>query len=388
VSAEIASKPSRNQKRDKGKSSLRRRTDSKITEEVLAICASASGRLHRVTADPWCYEANARQTSAITRATHSGDDNPLWCDPDSPRNPNLAASSRCRAPVLDSRSVSGYVGGARRPRQVVVARRLRCSWHRTPVKRTDVIRPRQAEGWSSIRRALRGVRSADLYHVDFFNQQGDLVAEADYAGASERARFTQQGAGYQITRGSRPARRAIYSEQGTGRGPTTLYCRGRRFRSRSANGRTSPRVSAARHVQGGVERSRVHRLCAGLGRPLNPRQQVAEAEGMPIGGLAIPKRCGITDVPSALHWGKDVRRFESARRRLEEGKERCSWLDHHITNGSRRWTAVAPATWQDPPAPSEGDMAVISRARFKRQIRRENGRHLVRDRAGKPTTRT
>ena len=200
-------------------------------------CASASACKIGVTAEPWCYEATRDN---IRHYAHGiGDDNPLWCVPE------YAAKTKFGDVIAlpsflfaTSRIISGYVGGL--PGIHAMWSGSDWNWHKT-VHRNDEI---TTEAWlkdmivHDTKFAGRAVQQ--IYHVDFFNQKGELVAEADsWCFRTERDHAREQGTKYQEVKAREPRR---YSRGGAGRRLQAL-CRGEDPRQpRRATGRTSPRA--------------------------------------------------------------------------------------------------------------------------------------------------
>src|SRR3954451_19821315 len=180
----------------------------KITEEGLDDLRKRVGISIGVTAEPWCYEATRDN---IRHYAHGiGDDNPLWCDPD-----YAAKSSHGGIIALPSflfstsRIVSGYVGGM--PGVHAMWSGADWTWHK-PVRRNDVIST-EAHLKDLVEHQTRfaGRAVQQTYHVDFFNQQGDLVAEADsWCFRTERDHAREQGTKYSDVRARAPR---VYSEQ-------------------------------------------------------------------------------------------------------------------------------------------------------------------------------
>src|SRR5581483_9342105 len=176
----IASGPSGNRKRESGKERhMLDKTEArfpKITEEGLDELRKRIGVAIGVTAEPWCYEATRDN---IRHYAHGiGDDNPLWCDPD-----YAAKSSHGGIIALPSflfatsRIISGYVGGL--PGIHAMWSGADWTWHR-PVHRNDAIST-EAMLKDLIEHQTRfaGRAIQQIYTVKFYNQHGDLVADAD-----------------------------------------------------------------------------------------------------------------------------------------------------------------------------------------------------------------
>src|SRR5579862_389613 len=173
---------------DKALDDLRKRIGEPITDTV----------------EPWCYEATRDN---IRHYAHGiGDDNPLWCDPD------YAATTKYRDIIAlpsflftTSRIVSGYVGGM--PGVHAMWAGADWKWHK-PVLRNDVIST-QARLKDLIEHQTRfaGRAVQQIYHVDFFNQHGDQVAEADsWCFRTERDHAREQGTKYKDVKARAPHR--------------------------------------------------------------------------------------------------------------------------------------------------------------------------------------
>lgn len=148
----------------------------KITEKGLADLRERIGVPITDTIEPWNYEATR---DAIRHYAHGiGDDNPLWCDP------AHAEASRYRTIVAlpsflftTSRIISGYVGGLSGVHAMWAGADWR--WH-LPVLRNDSIRT-EARLHDLIEHQTRfaGRSIQQVYHVRFFNQRNELVADAE-----------------------------------------------------------------------------------------------------------------------------------------------------------------------------------------------------------------
>ena len=184
------------------------RSFPKITEKGLDELRKRIGVKIGETVEPWCYEATRDN---IRHYAHGiGDDNPLWCVPE------YAAKTRYGDVIAlpsflfaTSRIVSGYVGGL--PGVHAMWSGADWTWHK-PVRRNDVI---STEAWlkdlveHQTRFAGRAIQQ--IYHVDFFNQQGDLVAEADsWCFRTERDDAREQGTKYKDVKAREPRR---YTEE-------------------------------------------------------------------------------------------------------------------------------------------------------------------------------
>lgn len=173
---------------DGGLDSLRQRIGVKITDTV----------------EPWCYEATRDN---IRHYAHGiGDDNPLWCDPEYAAKTKLGGIVALPSFLFStSRIVSGYVGGL--PGVHAMWSGADWTWHQQ-VRRNDTI---STEAYlkdlveHQTRFAGRAIQQ--IYHVDFFNQSGDKVAEADsWCFRTERDHAREQGSKYKEVRARQPRR--------------------------------------------------------------------------------------------------------------------------------------------------------------------------------------
>ncbi len=166
----------------------------KITDDALdALRRRLNVRIEN-TLEPWCHEATR---DAIRHYAHGiGDDNPLWCDA------GYAADTRWGGIVAlpsflfaTSRIISGYVGGL--PGVHAMWAGADWTWHH-PVWRNDEI---TTEAWlkdlieHETRFAGRAIQQ--IYHVDFYNQRGEMVASADsWCFRTDRDQAREQGSKY------------------------------------------------------------------------------------------------------------------------------------------------------------------------------------------------
>ena len=245
-----------------------------------------------------------------------------------------------------SRIVSGYVGGL--PGIHAMWSGSNWNWHET-VHRNDEI---TTEAWlkdlieHETKFAGRAVQQ--IYHVDFFNQKGDRVADADsWCFRTERDHAREQGTKYKEVKARAPRRYTdkeladaykLYAEEKI-RGAAQALLAGRRRRR-----------GAADHGEGSDDGDGLHRLCAGLGRPLYPRQQArleAAVDAHP--GLGIANRFGIPDCPERVHWEEEFAHEVGAPGAYDYGPERCSVADAPSDQLDGRRRLPAQRDLQDPP---------------------------------------
>ncbi|CAE6724069.1 MULTISPECIES: MaoC family dehydratase N-terminal domain-containing protein [Burkholderiaceae] len=342
----------------------------KITESGLEELSKRIGVEVGATAEPWCYEATRDN---IRHYAHGiGDDNPLWCDPD------YAAKTRHEGIIAlpsflftTSRIVSGYVGGL--PGVHAMWSGADWNWHK-PVKRNDVIRT-EAKLKDLVEHDTRfaGRAIQQTYHVDFYNQHGDLVADADsWCFRTERDHARELGTKYSDVK-SRPPR--VYTEE-------ELSAAYELYRSEQVRG------AETRYWEDVTEGEALPVMFKG---PMTVTGFIAYAQGW--GGLyiranklawqlidahpgvGIKNRFGIPDCPERVHWEEDFALRVGAPGAYDYGPERCSWLTHHMTNWMGDNGFLRRATCKIRRHNPAGDMLFI-KGHVKRKFI-ENGRHLV-----------
>jgi acyl dehydratase len=346
------------------------RTFPKITERGLDELRERIGLKIENTQEPWCYEATRDN---IRHYAHGiGDDNPLWCDP------AYAAKTRYGSVVAlpsflfsTSRIVSGYVGGL--PGVHAMWSGADWTWHK-PVMRNDEIRT-EAYLKDLVEHQTRfaGRAVQQIYHVDFYNQKGDKVSEADsWCFRTERDHAREQGTKYKEVRARTPRQ---YS-------PEEIQEAFKLYRDEEVRGATP------RYWEDVVEGEALPVMFKG---PMTVTGFIAYAQGW--GGLyirankmawklidahpgvGITNRFGIPDVPERVHWEEDFALEVGAPGAYDYGPERTSWLTHHLTNWMGDDGFLRKASCKIRRHNPEGDMLFI-KGRVKRKYV-EDGKHLV-----------
>ena len=346
------------------------RSFPKITENGLDDLRQRIGVKIGQTVEPWCHEATRDN---IRHYAHGiGDDNPLWCDPD------YAAKSHYGGIVAlpsflfsTSRIVSGYVGGL--PGVHAMWSGADWTWHK-PVHRNDEI---STEAYlkdlveHQTRFAGRAVQQT--YHVDFFNQQGDKVAEADsWCFRTERDHAREVGTKYKEVRAREPRR---YSDE-------ELAKAYQLYREEEVRG------AIPRYWEDVQEGEALPVMFKG---PMTVTGFIAYAQGW--GGLyiranklawklidahpgvGIKNRFGIPDCPERVHWEEDFALEVGAPGAYDYGPERTSWMTHQLTNWMGDTGFLHKSSCKIRRHNPEGDMIFI-KAKVKRKFV-ENGQHLV-----------
>jgi acyl dehydratase len=342
----------------------------KITQQGLDELRQRIGQKIGATAEPWCYEATRDN---IRHYAHGiGDDNPLWCDPD------YAARTRYGGIIAlpsflfaTSRIISGYVGGL--PGVHAMWSGADWNWHQ-PIRRNDVI---ATEAYlkdlveHDTRFAGRAIQQ--IYHVDFFNQDGDKVADADsWCFRTERDHAREKGTKYKEVRAREPRR---YTDDELAK----LY---------DLYAKEEVRGAAPRYWDDVKEGEELPTMAKG---PMTVTGFIGYAQGW--GGLyiranklawklidahpgvGIKNRFGIPDVPERVHWEEDFALEVGAPGAYDYGPERCSWLTHHLTNWMGDDGFLRRAACQVRRHNPEGDLIFIKGSVTRKFV--ADGRHLV-----------
>jgi acyl dehydratase len=346
------------------------RSFPKITERGLDELRERIGVKIGATAEPWCYEATRDN---IRHYAHGiGDDNPLWSDPEYAAKTQHGGIIALPSFLFStSRIVSGYVGGL--PGVHAMWSGADWTWHKT-VKRNDTIST-EAHLKNLIEHQTRfaGRAVQQIYHVDFFNQDGDKVAEADsWCFRTERDHAREQGSKYKEVRAREPRRYSpeeikeaykLYAQEEV-RGATPRYWEdvkeGEELPVMFKGPMTVTGFIAYAQGWGGLY-IRANKLA----------WQLIDAHP----GVGITNRFGIPDVPERVHWEEEFALEVGAPGAYDYGPERNSWLTHHLTNWMGDAGFLRKSTCKIRRHNPEGDMLF-----FKGRVTRkyvEDGRHLV-----------
>ncbi|QKV55223.1 FAS1-like dehydratase domain-containing protein [Comamonas antarctica] len=346
------------------------RSFPKITESGLDELRQRIGVKIGHTVEPWCHEATRDN---IRHYAHGiGDDNPLWCDP------AYAAKSHYGGIVAlpsflfsTSRIVSGYVGGL--PGVHAMWSGADWTWHK-PVRRNDEIHTEAyLKDLVEKQTGFAGRAVQQIYHVDFFNQDGDKVAEADsWCFRTERDHAREVGTKYEAARERGPRR---YTDE-------ELAAAFELYRNEEVRG------AVPRYWEDVQEGEALPTMFKG---PMTVTGFIAYAQGW--GGLyiranklawqlidahpgvGIKNRFGIPDVPERVHWEEDFALEVGAPGAYDYGPERTSWLTHHLTNWMGDSGFLHKASCKIRRHNPEGDMVFISGKVVRKY--QQDGRHLV-----------
>lgn len=322
------------------------------------------------TLEPWCHEATRDN---IRHYAHGiGDDNPLWCDP------SYAAKTRFGDVIAlpsflfaTSRIVSGYVGGIAGVHAMWAGADWR--WHK-PVLRNQAI---TTEAWlkdlieHDTKFAGRAIQQ--IYHVNFFNPAGELVADADsWCFRTDRDQAREHGTKYTDVK-QRPPR--VYRPEELER-LYKLYAdeeiRGAhpRYWEDVAEGEALPTMA-----KGPMTVTGFIAYAQGWGGLYIRANKLAWRQVQHHPGLGIPNRFGIPDCPERVHWEQAFALMVGAPGAYDYGPERCSWLTHHLTNWMGDAGFLRAASCKIRRHNPEGDLLFIDGKVVRKYV--EDGRHLV-----------
>ena len=342
----------------------------KITERGLEDLRKRIGIKITDTLEPWCHEASR---DGIRHYAHGiGDDNPLWCDP------AYAARTRWNGIIAPpsflfatSRIISGYVGGL--PGVHAMWAGADWTWHLV-VRRNDTI---TTDAWLKDlvehQTTFAGRAIQQIYHVDFYNQRGELVAGADsWCFRTDRDIAREQGTKYAGTKAKPPRRYSdaelaehfqLYANEEV-RGP-----RPRRWADVREGQRLPTMAKGPMTVTGFIA------YAQGWGGLYIRANKLAWKQVDRHPGLGIENRFGIPDCPERVHWEREFATMVGAPGAYDYGPERCSWLTHHLTNWMGDDGFLRSAHCKIRRHNPEGDLLRIDGSVVRTFV--EGGRHLV-----------
>ncbi|HMN43621.1 MAG TPA: MaoC family dehydratase N-terminal domain-containing protein [Povalibacter sp.] len=341
----------------------------KITEEGLAELRQRIGVKIEKTVEPWNYEATR---DAIRHYAHGiGDDNPLWCDPAyADRSVHGSILALPSFLFTTSRIISGYCGGLSGVHAMWAG--ADWTWYKH-VRRNDAIST-QAHLKDLIEHKTRfaGRAFQQIYHVEFFNQSGDRVAEADsWVFRTDRDEARERGTKYTDARG----RVERFTDEQLA-GFYELYeneeIRGsnKRYWDDVKEGEALPRM-----MKGPMTVTGFICYAQGWGGLYIRANKLAWQMQQKHPGTGIKNRFGVPDCPERVHWDEDFALQVGAPGAYDYGPERCSWLTHQLTNWMGDDGFLHKSKCQIRRHNPDGDVIVIDGTVTRKFV--ENGKHFV-----------
>ena len=298
----------------------------KITEEGLADLRKRIGVKIENTIEPWNYEATR---DAVRHYAHGiGDDNPLWCDPEYAKTTKYGDIVALPSFMFTtSRIISGYCGGLSGVHAMWAG--ADWTWHK-PVMRNDTIRTEAyLKDLVEHQTKFAGRSFQQIYHVDFFNQNDEKVAEGDsWVFRTDRDEARERGTKYTEARG----RVEQYTEEELAEF-TRLY---QEEEIRGAVPRYWEDVNVGdelpRLMKGPMTVTGFICYAQGWGGLYIRANKLANQMQQAHPGLGIRNRFNVPDCPERVHWDEEFALEVGAPGAYDYGPERCSWLTHHVTN--------------------------------------------------------
>jgi len=212
-----------------------------------------------------------------------------------------------------------------------------------------------------------------IYHVDFFNQDGDKVADADsWCFRTERDHAREKGTKYKEVRAREPRRYTqaeldeayqLYADEKV-RGATPRYW------DDVKEGEELPVM-----FKGPMTVTGFIAYAQGWGGLYIRANKMAWRLISAHPGVGITNRFGIPDVPERVHWEESFAHEVGAPGAYDYGPERCSWLTHQLTNWMGDTGFLRKASCKVRRHNPEGDLLFI-KAKVKRKFV-EGQHHLV-----------
>ncbi|MEQ8659322.1 MAG: MaoC family dehydratase N-terminal domain-containing protein, partial [Gammaproteobacteria bacterium] len=291
-----------------------------ITDAALDSLRRRIGVVIEDTIEPWCHEATRDN---IRHYAHGiGDDNPLWCDPahaQSTRYGGLIAPPSFL--FACDRVVSGYVGGL--PGVHAMFAGCDFTWHKPIVRNTEISTRAYLKDLVEHETRFAGRSVQQVYHVDFFDADGDPLAAADtWCFRTDRDVARESGSKYTAlkagltrvyTDDELAAHNALYAAEEI-RGATP-----RRFADISV-GEQLPRMA-----KGPMTVTGFIAYAQGWGGLYIRANKLAWQLQTRHPAAGIKNRFGIPDCPERVHWEEAFARKVGAPGAYDYGPERCSW---------------------------------------------------------------
>ena len=299
----------------------------RITDQGLEELEARKGMKITREPEPWCTEATRDN---IRHYAHGiGDDNPLWCNPDYASGSAYGGIVALPSFLFScSRIISGYVGGL--PGVHAMWAGADFTWHKW-IRRSDTIATESHLKDFIIRETKFSGRAVQqIYHVDFFNGDGDKVAEGDsWCFRTERDTAREKGTKYNNLK---TQEKKIYTPSEL----TEIYRHYAEEEVRGATPRYAEDVTVGEKlptmVKGPMTVTGFIAYAQGWGGLYIRANKLAWKQIHAHPGLGIPNRFNIPDCPERVHWENQFATDVGAPGAYDYGPERCSWMTHHLTN--------------------------------------------------------
>ena len=294
-----------------------------IEEEELEKLRQRIGVTITETVQPWITEATF---DSIRHYAHGiGDDNPLWTDPEYAKNTRfkgiIAPPSFLYA---TNRVISGYVGGL--PGIHAMFAGTDWTWYLPITVGTRFSTKVYLKDLIEHQTEFAGRAVQQIYHGDFYNQEGEKIAECDsWVFRTERSTARRKGKYKRVRRKSySPEEIEEYARRYEGekiRGSKTL------FWEDVEEGNEIPGI-----LKGPMTVTGFIAYVQGWGGLYIKAHKLAFKQFNKHPGLAILNSFGIPDIPERVHWEDELARAVGVPDAYDYGPERVSWMAHIMTN--------------------------------------------------------
>ena len=299
----------------------------KITEEGLADLKKRINVKITDTLEPWCHEATRDN---IRHYAHGiGDDNPLWCDPAYARTTKFGDVIALPSFLFTtSRIISGYCGGLAGVHAMWAG--ANWNWHKPIPRNTEINTEAYLKDLVEHQTRFAGRTIQQIYHVDFYNNQGDLLADAEsWVFRAERDTARESGTKYNA---AKERGRKVYTDE-------DLQAIFKLYANEEVRGKT-PRKWADVNVgdklpimvKGPMTITGFIGYAQGWGGLYIRANKLAWKQHSKHPGLGIKNEFGIPDCPERVHWDEAFAKQVGTPGAYDYGPERTSWLTHHLTN--------------------------------------------------------
>jgi hypothetical protein len=247
------------------------------------------------------------------------------------------------------------------------------TWHR-PINRNTEVRSRAwLKDLIEHRTRFAGRAIQQIYHVEFRDPDGNMLAEADsWCFRTERNHARDEGLKYKDLR-ERP--RKVYSDEELER-YFELY---EKEEIRGAEPRYWEDVEVGdalpTMVKGPMTVTGFIAYAQGWGGLYIRANKLAWKQAQKHPGLGIKNARGIPDCPERVHWEESLALEVGAPGAYDYGPERCSWLTHHATNWMGDDGFLRQAKCQLRRHNPEGDVVLIDGEVVRKSV--DGERHVV-----------
>ncbi|WP_428310565.1 FAS1-like dehydratase domain-containing protein [Hydrocarboniphaga sp.] len=341
----------------------------KITEEGLAHLRERMGVKIENTVEPWNFEANRDN---IRHYAHGiGDDNPLWCDP------AYAAKTKFGKVVAlpsflfsTSRIVSGYCGGL--PGVHAMWAGADWTWYKPVLAGTEFTTVAYLKDLVEHNTRFAGRSFQQIYHVDFFNQTGDKLAECDsWVFRTDRDEARERGTKYTEARGRvEPFKDEQLKEWAKLYDNEEIRGAKTRYWEDVKEGEELPRM-----LKGPMTVTGFICYAQGWGGLYIRANKLAHKLQVKHPSAGIKNRFNVLDCPERVHWDEAFALEVGAPGAYDYGPERCSWLTHQLTNWIGDEGFLRKSKCQIRRHNPDGDVIFIDGVVTRKYV--EDGKHLL-----------